>query len=233
MLERLTQLPACWQGLWERTLLERHGPGTLTNDRPAHVYWLQTPQWHADLRIPLDRPDFSGVQSLDDCNDEQLRFLTRQEAFCGLTRVEGDICTWSRLYDLNPGTALDVARMQFESDFLIIETGIAENYLEHWTLVPNSRPAPEDVPIQEMDESTFMLRSGHWSVWVTLRAAPPDNMDLYADAHSRDRAQLIWQASLAMSLCEHTSVGWTVRLSTLPWLEDCVLTAPKGEAACA
>ncbi len=233
MLERLADLPACWHGLWERTLLERRGPGTLTNDRPAHVYWLQTSKWHADLRIPLERPDYSGVKCLDDCDDEQLRFLARQEAFCGLTRVEGNICTWSRLFDLSPGTALDVARMQFESDFLIIETGIAEDYLEHWTLVPKSRPDGDEEPIQETDNETFLLRSGNWSIWVTPRPSPPAHFDPYADACTRDRAQLIWQASLAMSLCERTPVGWTVRLSTLPWLEDCVLTPPKGEAICA
>ncbi|WP_419912148.1 hypothetical protein [Hoeflea sp.] len=233
MLDRLPDLPARWRGLWERTLLERRGPGILTNDRPARVYWLQTPLWHADLRIPLERPDFASVSSLESCSEQQLAFIAGQEAFCGITRVEGGICTWSRLFDLNPGTALDVARMRFEKENLIVEDGIAEDYLEHWTLVPGSRPEPDTSPIVESGDGAFLLCSGKWAVHVATRSTPPKEIDLYQTSGQPSRSHLVWQASLSLSLCERTSSGWQVRLSTLPWMEGLVLGQAGSEAKCA
>lgn len=233
MLERLPDVRGKWRGLWKRTLLERHGPGSLTNDRPADVYWLQTALWHADLRIPTERPDFSGVSSLEECDRQQLEFLVGQEAFCGITRIEGGTCTWSRLMDLNPGTALDVAHMRFRGELLIVETGIAEKYTEHWTLVPGSRPAPGVEPLVPMDGESFMLSAGDWAVSVTPRAKPPPEIDLYAEPASRARDHLQWQASLVLSLCERTRSGWTARLSTQPWLEGRIMEPAEGAAACA
>ncbi len=233
MLDRMEPLPVRWQGLWKRTLIERHGPGSLTNDRPAQVYWLQTPLWHGDIRIPLERPDFSGVSALDECDDSQLAFIAGQEAFCGITRVEGAICTWSRLFDLNPGTVLDVARMRFKRDDLIVETGIAEAYLEHWERVEGSEPArAPDMPKKDEDNGIF-LSSGSWGIHMTPRGPAPDDVDLYADPAEAGREQLLWQASLAFSLCELTLQGWAIRLSTHPWLETAVLETAGSEAECA
>ena len=115
MAELLPAVPDAYLGLWERTLLERYSDGTLTSDRPARVFWMQSPLWHADLRISLDRPDFAAIDSLDECSDAQLAFIAGQEAFFGITRVEGVVCTWLRLFDLRPGVALDIGRMAFET----------------------------------------------------------------------------------------------------------------------
>lgn len=232
MLERMMELPQHWQGLWHRTLLERRGAGSLTNDRPAEVYWLQTPLWHADLRIPDDRPDFSGVTSLDGCNDDQLAFIAGQEGFCGVTRVEGSICTWSRLFDLNPGTALDVARMRFEHEDFIIETGIVEDYTEHWKRVPGSEPAPGLPPADCALIDGIFLQSGDWGVQVNPREGAPDGIDLYCETAARGREHLLWQASLAISLCERTPAGWITRLSTHPWREGQALTVAESETTC-
>ncbi|MEO9526748.1 hypothetical protein [Roseibium sp.] len=233
MLERMKELPKTWQGLWHRTLLEKRGAGSLTNDRPAQVYWLQTGLWHADLRIPEDRPDFAGVSSLAGCSLEQLRFIAGQEGFCGVTRVEGHICTWSRLFDLNPGTALDVARMRFEREDFIVETGIAEDYTEHWECLAGSRPG-QDLPQAVCAEvDGIFLASGNWAVQTTLRGDAPEDIDLYTEPGSRSREHLLWQASLALTLCERTPQGWIARLSTHPWLEGQALAGTGGETGCA
>ncbi|MEM6463077.1 MAG: hypothetical protein AAF724_14285 [Pseudomonadota bacterium] len=233
MLDQLPHVPGEWQGLWKRTLLERRGPGSLTNDRPAEVFWLQTPLWHADIRIPAQRPYFSGISSLQECNRAQLEFLAGQEAFFGITRVEGCTCTWSRLMDLNPGTALDVAYMRFESDTLIVESGIAEDYLEHWELVPDSRPAANAESLIPLDGTSFMLAAGEWSICVTPRTKAPSEIDLYAQTADRTLDDLLWQATLVFSLCQKTPSGWTIRLSTLPWLEGRLVEPAESTAACA
>ena len=41
-----------------------------------------------DIRIPAGRPDFSGVQRLEDCSDAQLAWLATQQGFAGVTTVD-------------------------------------------------------------------------------------------------------------------------------------------------
>ncbi|BBI73529.2 hypothetical protein HAALTHF_30630n [Vreelandella aquamarina] len=69
---------------------------------PLKWVWLQGHQWHADLRIPADAPDFSGIQSLEECSRSQLEWLASLTAFTGLTQIEDGICTWHRFQDLCP-----------------------------------------------------------------------------------------------------------------------------------
>lgn len=233
MLEAMRNLPPRWHGLWERTLLERKGPGSLTNDMPTHVYWLQTPLWHADLRVPLERPDFSGISSLEACDDNRLRFIAGQEAFCGITRVEGAICTWSRLHDLKPGSMLDVARMEFKGDDFILETGLEEAYIEHWERVPGSGPEEASAQPPVLQGADFFLQTGSWGICVSPREAAPDDVDLYAEPTARSREHLLWQARLVLSLCEKSADGWFIRHSTHPWLENQVMEAAKRETLCA
>ena len=219
MPELTSAVPKNYIGLWERTLLEQYGPGTLTNDRPAEVFWLQTKLWHADIRVPLERPDFSSCKSLDDCDRDQLEFLIGQEGFCGLTRVEGKICSWLRMHDLNPGHALDIGRMHHETDHLIYEYGIAEKYLEHWTLVDGSRAADSAV-LKHQTSDQFLLVAGDHAMRLTPRAPARQDADIYRPVSERSTQELYWQASLALSLCRSRGDNWTVQISTHPWLES-------------
>ena len=47
-------------GVWQRDLLET---STCKDDR-SQVFWMQTPLYHIDLRIPASRINLSQVQSL-------------------------------------------------------------------------------------------------------------------------------------------------------------------------
>lgn len=218
MLDALPPVPAAYRGLWERTLLERYGTGTLTDDRPARVFWLQTESWHADLRIPLERPDFGGIEELADCRDDQLAFLAGQEGFCGLTRVEGRVCTWARLFDLRPGTMLDAARMD-PREGLLIEHGIAEAYREEWTLVAGSRGDGLASTAERSADGALVLTAGDWRVVVTPRPVAPPAVDPYQPIAKCDRAALLWRAGLALTLCRRVDGGWRVEHATHPWQE--------------
>lgn len=233
MFETLPELPLAWQGLWKRTLLERRGPGVLTNDRPARVFWLQTALYHADLRIPLERPDFSGITSLKACDDDQLRFLAGQEAFFGITRVEGGICTWLRLHDLKPGTGLDVARMAFDSGKLLVEMGIAEDYLEHWSLVDGSKPDGCAAPALRLSETGLFLQSGAFAVALTKRPPAPPGIDAYEGLEEQSRDHLMWLAALELCLCRREGGRWVVRHATHPWKEGRTLDDLETEKQCA
>jgi hypothetical protein len=218
MLDALPPVPAAYRGLWERTLLERYGTGTLTDDRPARVFWLQTERWHADLRIPLERPDFAGIGELPACSDAQLAFLAGQEGFCGLTRVEGRVCTWARLFDLRPGAMLDAARMEPRED-LLVEHGIAEAYREEWTLVAGSRGDGRGSTARRSSEGDLILTAGDWRVVVRPRPAAPEGVDPYQPVAEAGRGALLWRASLALTLCRRDECGWRAVHSTHPWLE--------------
>lgn len=228
MAELLPNVPEAYCGLWERTLLERHSAGTLTSDRPARVFWMQSPLWHADLRIPLDRPDFGGVDRLESCSDAVLRFIAGQEAFFGITRVEGVVCTWLRLFDLRPGVALDIGRMDFQNANLLVERGIAEDYLEHWSRRDNSAPQDGQPALRRDGAGRLLLVSSDWLMRIAPRAAAAPRADPYASVDELGRDELMWRASLEITLCEKRSGRWLALLSTHPWIEGQAIE-PVGE----
>jgi hypothetical protein len=122
-------VPERYQGVWARTLLETpEGRDTTT-----WVRWLQTSQWHADLRVPhgLDRSRVAG--------------LAEQQGFCGITQItpaqdeQAEICTWHRHHDVQPPRSTpDAGTMVFESSERVIERGVHGNYLEVWERLPES-----------------------------------------------------------------------------------------------
>src|SRR3569623_1787127 len=77
-------VPNAYLCVWRSSLLETPN----LRDTHSHVFWLQTPRWHADLRLPAGRPDFSGVVSRDECFVAQLAWRERQQGFCGVTQID-------------------------------------------------------------------------------------------------------------------------------------------------
>lgn len=69
-------VPSHYLGVWQRTLLSTTAG---VHDTRTRVYWLQTDQLFADLRIPLPTP----ATPLE---------LAAQKGFAGITTVTGDIC---------------------------------------------------------------------------------------------------------------------------------------------
>lgn len=219
-------VPEAYHGLWQRTHLERNVASTLTSERAERVFWLQTAHWHADLRIPVVRPDFGGVPSINACDDAQLAFIAGQDAFCGITKVEGAICTWLRFHDMRPGTALDVGRMAFRSSDFIVETGVGEDYLEHWARVKGSEG---ETWVSHEASGAFVLHAGRFAMRVRPRDQAPASIDAYAFSKDAPGAHRHWLASLEISLLEDE----TVILSTHPWVEDRTLDPSLEFAACA
>ena len=221
----LPPVPNALLGLWERTLLETWEDGTTQRDTETRVFWLQTPHWHADLRIPTHRPDFSGVTNLEACSDDQLRFIASQEAFCGLTRVEGAYCSWLRLHDLHAGLAPDIGRIDYADTDFLIEHGVASAYLEHWHRVTGSIPnADEDPfaqspPFEQTLDGLLCLTSAGWRITVRPRTIAPEDCNPYAPLTELTRAALLWRASLEITLSKAVDGDWRPVLSTHPWVE--------------
>jgi hypothetical protein len=131
----VNEVPKPYLGMWRRTLLEQAD----VIDTTTFVLVIQTEQYHADIRIPDARPDFSKVKHLADCSLEQLRWLATQQGFTGITHINGNTCQWVRDYDFQPSNdQRDIGEMTFESDDIVVETGVDTEYREVWERVMNS-----------------------------------------------------------------------------------------------
>jgi hypothetical protein len=128
------RVPDHYRGVWARTLLET----PTLHDTTTFVRWMQTSQWHADLRVPAPARTPGSPASAT-----TLAQRVSQQGFCGITEVTHDgvheVCTWHRRYDfLPPRPDADTGTMVFETPDRVIERGIHSEYLEVWERVPES-----------------------------------------------------------------------------------------------
>ncbi|MDB5992320.1 MAG: hypothetical protein JWQ10_3723 [Herbaspirillum sp.] len=216
-------VPARYRGVWQRSLLET----PRMRDIDTTVFWLQTGRWHADIRIPAGRPDFSGVYAFADCNEQQLDWLVRQHGFAGVTQVDAarshEICRWRHLLDYHPARAKpDAGLMHFEPAFLT-ETGLYTPYLEHWHLLPDSHDGFAALQLLNVDgapatPARFLLVAGSYVMHIKNRCVDwPAGMTpgtlLTARVASEHMALLDFEISFGC----RTADGWDILHSTLPW----------------
>lgn len=116
-------VPEAYLGVWQRTLLTTTGG---VRDSSTAVYWLQTAQLFADLRIP--QPLAAGAAG-----------LALQAGFAGVTEVIADRCQWHRAIDFQPPRGSeDIGLMRFESPGYLLEDGLDGSYHEVWERLPES-----------------------------------------------------------------------------------------------
>jgi len=196
-------VPERYRGVWRRSLLVTPD----LRDTSTTVLWLQTERWHADIRLPAGRPDFSGVRQLADCSAQQLAWLQLQQGFAGVTEVDTsvtpEICRWHRVADFQPPSATaDAGTMEFAPDVLI-EKGVHADYLEHWHKLPDS------------DDTFTVLRQS--------ASSEPLQMLLVAGGYVmrvRERGGVLASMlDFEISFGVREADGWRVMHSTLPWLE--------------
>jgi hypothetical protein len=131
----IAQVPKAYLGMWRRALLEQAG----VIDTTTTVLVIQTEQYHADIRIPAYRPQFDNTDYLEDCTSDQLRWLATQQGFTGITQIIGNVSQWLRDYDFQPfNHQRDIGEMNFESDNVIVETGVDVEYREVWERISDS-----------------------------------------------------------------------------------------------
>lgn len=124
-------VPDHYRGVWVRTLLET----PTLRDTSTCVRWMQTGQWHADLRVPTSARNADRTPTLQQCQSQQ--------GFSGVTEIshagDTEICTWHRRFDfLAPRPTPDTGTMVFETADRLIERGIHSEYLEVWERMPES-----------------------------------------------------------------------------------------------
>jgi len=132
---KIQNVPQNYLGIWQRTLLKQAD----MVDESSYVLWLQTQQYHVDIRIPAHRPIFNSINQLEDCSLEQLSWLATQQGFSGITQIKDNTSEWIRDHDFQPFNGQrDIGEMKFENDNILMESGIDTDYLERWERVANS-----------------------------------------------------------------------------------------------
>jgi len=223
-------VPERYVGLWQRLILQNDG---VPADVTSNVFWLQTRSWHADIRVPASRPDFSQLASLQDCDRERLSWLAGQQGFVGTTEVEGEICSWERQADFQPPSGRrDMGRMVFVDVDTIVETGIEVRYLEIWERVPGGDGF--SAVLQRLgdgerapDLAEWMIFAGEYAMRVRRRARASlpqaESLAALANAEDADDTKLRALVDFNISFARQTPNGWRVQLSTLPFREGSLL----------
>lgn len=211
-------VPDAYLGVWRRRLLRTPE----RDDTTTAVFWLQTPRWHADIRIPASRPPCDGARSLADLDRPALIALAAQQGFAGVTTVEGDICRWHRRVDFQPASGVaDVGRIVFETPERMLEHGVEQDYFEIWERVPGSTGPWAALASATAEGEVWLLRSGDHAIRVRPRSQPlptaPSLAELAAGADD-DTLRGWLDFDIRYSVREANGF-WRVRHATLPWID--------------
>jgi len=202
-------------GLWRRR--EISFPDG-RRDTTTRVFWLQGPRLFADLRVPADRPNVADARGFADYSGTALLGLAAMQGFAGRFEIDGGTCRWLRELDYHPPGGLpDEALFRIEGDILV-ETGIHAAYEEIWQReTPLGAALAAFRPVE--GKGLLVLAGDHFILVEERRAELPEAPSLAAlieaDAGTPPAAERLGML-IAYGRIEQ---GWSVELSTFPWLE--------------
>jgi hypothetical protein len=226
----LASVPDAYLGVWKRALLRTPE----FEDTTSTVFWLQTPVWHGDIRIPVSRPPCADRRSLHECTREELSGLSEQQGFAGVTRVEEDICRWLRRVDFQPPSGFDdVGRIEFESEERMLEYGVQQDYFEIWERLPGSTGEVHvEVEFRDGEDEAvsrpirILLATGRYFIHVRPRLMTLPQAGHLTELTTGD-ASLRSALDFEISFGTRGPVGWTILHSTLPWREGEPFPGPR------
>lgn len=217
-------VPQEYIGVWKRSLLTT---GSGLRDASTTVYWLQTKELFADLRIPVPEPA-RGCSSLQECSGEQLLQLAQQQGFAGVSTVLGDICTWHRELDFQPKSGPpDIGKMAFASHEVLTEDDPSgqNKYHEHWQRVQGSDGLSWAYRLQAANQAErkgFFLGAGNYFFFAADRCVSLEpRSDLASQlqlATLLDEKRDLMGMELSFGVVEQQGEAamWTIMHSTLP-----------------
>lgn len=227
-MSAIPEVPAAYRGVWKRTLLRT----PQIEDASSQVYWLQTGNWHADIRVPVTRPACAGKHALDALDRDELLGLATQQGFAGITVIEGDTCRWLRQHDFQPPSGRnDIGRMVFDTPDRLFEYGVETEYFEVWERVAGSSAAPFRVVTDE-ETGALCLIAGNFFITVRARASqPPIAESLLSVAGNCTDAELRALLDFEIAFGEKNDKGeGRIALCTHPWLEGRSRPLPRDRA---
>src|SRR5690348_10458191 len=139
-------IPEAFTGGWVRQGLSIDGGPFIES---AVVWWLQTEEHHADLRIPMDR-------------------AAQPTSFAGVTTWDGSALTWTRQVDLEDFDGSDQGTMTWdgadliESGTWVQPDGSATAYVERWVRLPGSLAPLESAQVG----TSHAVRAGDFAITI-------------------------------------------------------------------
>lgn len=207
--------------MWRRRLLiEDDG----SRDADTIVWWLQTGQLFADIRLPADRAALAGATCFADLDAAGLSCLARQEGFAGILEWTNQACAWRRVIDFRPLPGPpDEGWMEEGEPGLMIERGIHRGYLEEWVQSARDGDAMREWIWHDGWNGTTVLRLGDDFILAEDRrpsAPEPASFETEVMAAIGDEAALSALLDCEISYGHVEADGsWRIALSTIPWRE--------------
>jgi len=213
-------VPTDFVGLWARRLLiEPDG----TRDTETIVWWLQTEHLFVDIRLPADRPDFTGITSLDACGPIEIAYLKRQEGFAGHLEHRPGALAWRRAIDFRPlGGPPDEGSVRWDGPNSFTETGLHIDYLEEWRQVLADEDRSKTGQYWTDADGALIVQVGDAVMRAWDRRPSPAPVGL-EDSNADPTSLLNCEISFARKNEEGAAI---VQHSTLPWLEGGVIELP-------
>jgi hypothetical protein len=205
-VNHLPSVPNNYLGVWQRTLL-RNADGT--EDSCTRVFWLQTNNLHADIRIPNPTPN-----SLE----QRLKIV----GFAGITSATLNRCEWRRLIDFHTDSGSDIGNMHFVSPDEVQETALDDSYLEVWKRLPDSTGTSAQIWLKALDPSrrqACLLRAGDYFMFaaerpIALTHGP--SLEHYLSYLENKGAEQILGCELTLGRITGGHLPWEVLFSTQP-----------------
>jgi hypothetical protein len=197
-------LPSGYLGLWRRSVIRRSDG---SSDATTAVWWFQSPRFHLDLRIPVDRPAPASPAALAALPAEQLLRYGRQSGFAGITVVDGARCEWRpEIAFPAVGDELDVGFMRFDGADRLHEAGLDGSYDEDWVrLAASPMTGARLVSTDAAGETAiaYLLIGEQWAGWGIGRLD-----DRFPASHGE------------FSVLQKRGGRWRTLASNCPWLEQ-------------
>jgi hypothetical protein len=209
---------ASLQGRWTRSLLS-WSDGRL--DDSSVVTWLQGPTLYADLRQP--RPvayERAAAPPLRALSLAEVLSLADQEGFAGTLVPHPDASfEWQRQIDFQPYSGRADRGFLKPVGSMMVETGYADSYTEHWHRSDRTNVPCAAVALQALGTGCLALivRAGRDFMFARDRATTLSAghlRDHIAKAVSLEAAQDLVDCEISLGAL--TTDGWRIDRSTLP-----------------
>lgn len=216
-------------GLWRRlSIVDADGE----MDSETEVYWLQSHGLYIDLRLPPERPDFTGVCDIEHMRAEQIDWMARVQGFAGRLSLEGDIASWQRDLDIQPPSAVaDVGRLERRGNAMT-EYGVLADYTEEWERTPleDERILALKLLREENDDGVMPRRPGflvcvgnHFMFALGRHSHLPKGTDLAsllaAEPGNLERRRVLLSCTIEFGICAGGARPWEIQRSSHPWRE--------------
>jgi hypothetical protein len=215
-------VPPWLRGVWTREWIQEGKVQSNTLD----VHYLQTKSYFADVRIPKDRGRFAKAKSFADLTDQELRSLTRQNGFTGLTSTLGAVATWNHDIQYQPSDGKpDRGRLQQNGPGRMHEHGLDDSYIEAWKSTSDGARRFLVIRVEHAGRLVkTLVVAGNQFIYVRNRAVdlpPAASFETLIDSGKASRAQIeeYLDCEFSVGRVQGGSVLWQIERSTLPWRE--------------